>query len=829
MSTHSNNLLLFRLVMSSTTLTRITQKEVRTLAGKEQSIEAFTQEVLDDYKLGRLSREASILGRKEVLSGKAKFGILGDGKELPQIALSKVFENGDFRSGYYRDQTLMLALGNVTVSQLFTQLYAHPNLEEEPHSAGRQMNAHFATRSLNEQGEWNNLMQIKNTAADISSTAAQMPRAVGLALASKKYREIATLHQFTRFSNKGNEVAFVTIGDASTSEGIFWEAMNAAGVLKIPMVVSVWDDGYGISVPIEFQTTKGSISELMNGFKTDEKGEGIDIYTVYAWDYPALLQTYQTAVAKARKTHRPVLIHVKEVTQPQGHSTSGSHERYKSKERLQWEIDKDCLLSLRKWILENGIADEQTLNEIDEEAKVLAKDAQKTAWKQFNAPIQAAIKEVIAVYDRLLPNVTEPQIVTKAKKELTATLNPTRRDVAFQVRKTLSELRFESPEVTQELLQWKNRYQSQNNELYTTYLHSHSEENALAVPVVPPLYSDSSPAVNGFEVLNACFDAMLQRDPRVIAFGEDLGKIGDVNQGFAGLQAKHGIERVFDTGIREASIIGQGIGLAMRGLRPIAEIQYLDYFIYGLQPVADDLATLQYRTYGGQKAPMIIRTRGHRLEGIWHTGSPIGMILNSVRGVYLLTPRNMVQAAGFYNTMLQSDEPAIIIECLNGYRLKEKMPDNVAVFTVPLGVPDILKEGTDLTIVTYGSCCRIAMEAAERLEKAGISCEVIDVQSLLPFDIHHFIVESLKKTNRLLVLDEDVPGGASAYMMQQILETQGGYYYLDSAPASLTAQPNRGAYGSDGDYYCKPNTEDVFEKVYAVMNEAEPNKFPMFF
>ncbi|QQS28640.1 MAG: transketolase [Sphingobacteriales bacterium] len=814
--------------MSSTTLNRISQKEIQSLTGKKLSVEDFTKEVLDDYRLGRLSREASILGRKEVLSGKAKFGILGDGKELPQIAMSKVFEKGDFRSGYYRDQTLMMALGNVTVPQLFAQLYAHPDLEEEPHSAGRQMNAHFATRSLNEQGEWNDLMQIKNTSADISSTAGQMPRAVGLALASKKYREIDTLQEFNKFSDNGNEVVFVTIGDASTSEGIFWEAMNAAGVMKIPMIVSVWDDGYGISVPIEFQTTKGSISELMSGFKTDEKASGFEIYTVFAWDYPSLIKTYQTAVANARKTHTPVLIHVKEVTQPQGHSTSGSHERYKSKERLQWEIDKDCLLGFRNWILDTGLADVQTLDIIDDDAKAEAKEAQRTAWKQFNLPIQNDLKHTLEIFDRLLKVVDQPEILTNAKLALQSELNPTRREVAHHIRKTLAELRFEHPQNIKELRDWNNSFQKNNLQLYTTYLHSHSKLNALLVEEIPPVYSPSSKMVNGFEVLNGCFDAIFDRDPRVLAFGEDLGQIGDVNQGFAGLQSKYGIERVFDTGIREATIIGQGIGLAMRGLRPIAEIQYLDYFIYGLQPIADDLATLHYRTYGGQKAPMIIRTRGHRLEGIWHTGSPIGMILNSVRGVYLLTPRNMVQAAGFYNTMMQSDEPAIIIECLNGYRLKEMMPDNLSTFTVPLGVPDVLKEGKDITLITYGSSCRIALEAANRLEQAGISLEVIDAQTLLPFDIHHKTVSSLKKTNRLIVLDEDVPGGASAYIMQQILETQGGYYYLDSAPVTLTAKANRGAYGSDGDYFCKPNAEDVFETAYAIMNEADPSSYPMF-
>lgn len=814
--------------MASLTLPEITPKDIQSISGKKQTAEEFTREILADYKLGRISREASLLGRKEVLTGKAKFGILGDGKELPQLALSKVFENGDFRSGYYRDQTLMLALGNVTVTQLFTQLYAHPNLKEEPHSAGRQMNAHFATRSLNEKGEWNNLMQIKNTSADISSTAAQMPRAVGLALASKKYRQVAQLQQLNGFSNNGNEITFVTIGDASTSEGHFWEAMNAAGVLQIPMVVSVWDDGYGISVPIEFQTTKGSISELMSGFKTDELGRGIDLYTVYAWNYPELLKTYRQAAETARKTHRPALIHVKEVTQPQGHSTSGSQERYKSKERLQWEAEHDCLLKMRQWIIETGISDAETLDAIDSEAKDIAREAQKKAWAQFMHPIQQSLKELEAIYLQLQQQVAQPQIPEAALQTLKTSLNPTRRDVAANARKTLRLLRHENPQTTLPLKEWTARYQQQNHRAYADHLYSQSAQAIDNIKTNPPVYSQNSPVVNGFEVLNACFDAMLQRDPRVVAFGEDVGKIGDVNQGFAGMQAKHGIERVFDTGIREVTIIGQGIGMAMRGLRPIAEIQYLDYFIYGLQPVSDDLATLQYRTFGGQKAPLIIRTRGHRLEGIWHTGSPIGMLLNSVRGVHLLVPRNMTQAAAMYNTMLLSDEPAIIIECLNGYRLKEKLPDNIADITLALGTPEVLRSGTDITLVTYGSCCRIVMEAAEELQEMGISCEVIDVQTLLPFDVEHQILQSVKKTNRLLVIDEDVPGGASAYILQQILEQQGAYYHLDSAPATLTALPSRCAYGSDADYYCKPGPDDVTEKVYAIMQEAAPKRFPLF-
>ncbi|PSJ75864.1 transketolase [Sphingobacteriales bacterium UPWRP_1] len=814
--------------MASLTLPEITPKDIQSISGKKQTAQEFTREILADYKLGRISREASLLGRKEVLTGKAKFGILGDGKELPQLALSKVFENGDFRSGYYRDQTLMLALGNVTVTQLFTQLYAHPNLKEEPHSAGRQMNAHFATRSLNESGEWNNLMQIKNTSADISSTAAQMPRAVGLALASKKYRQVTQLQHLNGFSDNGNEITFVTIGDASTSEGHFWEAMNAAGVLQIPMVVSVWDDGYGISVPIEFQTTKGSISELMSGFKTDELGRGIDLYNVFAWDYPELLKTYRQAAEKARKTHRPALIHVKEVTQPQGHSTSGSQERYKSKERLQWEAEHDCMLKMRQWMIETGIADAETLDAIDSEAKDIAREAQKKAWAQFMHPIQHSLKELETIYQQLQQQVSQPQIPEAALKALKTALNPTRRDVAASARKTLRLLRHENPQTTRLLKEWTARYQQQNHRAYADHLYSQSEQAVTHIKTNPPVYSQNSPIVNGFEVLNACFDAMLQRDPRVMAFGEDVGKIGDVNQGFAGMQAKHGLERVFDTGIREATIIGQGIGMAMRGLRPIAEIQYLDYFIYGLQPVSDDLATLQYRTFGGQKAPLIIRTRGHRLEGIWHTGSPIGMLLNSVRGVRLLVPRNMTQAAAMYNTMLLSDEPAIIIECLNGYRLKEQLPDNIAEITLALGTPEVLRQGTDITLVTYGSCCRVVMEAAEELQQLGISCEVIDVQTLLPFDVEHHIVQSVKKTNRLLVIDEDVPGGASAYILQQILEQQGAYNYLDSAPATLTALPNRGAYGSDADYYCKPGPDDVIEKVYAIMQEAEPQRFPAF-
>lgn len=779
--------------------------------------------ILADYRLACESREASLLGRKEVFMGKAKFGIFGDGKELAQIAMAKVFRPGDHRAGYYRDQTFMLAIGELTLQQYFAQLYAHPDVEADPASAGRLMNGHFATRMIDERGAFKNLAQIKNSSSDISPTAGQMPRLVGLAYASKLFKNNPGLAAFTELSNQGREIAFGTIGNASTSEGLFFEAINAGGVLQVPMLVSVWDDEYGISVPKEYQTTKGSISKILAGFQRTSTEKGYEIFTVRGWDYTGLLKTYEAAEKVCREEHVPVLLHVTEMTQPQGHSTSGSHERYKTKERLAWETQHDCIRKMREWILENGMATSEELNELEKEAKATAKAAKETAWKIFNQEIQKDQKRL----EQILENATAeyPQL-EEYLLELRKTINPLRMDAMKVARKAIRVLRSDTTTTREELSAWIKEMEVANEDRFSSHLYSQSEWSALHVEGVKPVYSEKSPLVDGREVLQACFQEALSRDPRILAFGEDVGKIGDVNQGFAGLQQKFGEWRVTDTGIRECTIVGQGIGAALRGLRPIAEIQYLDYLLYAIQIMSDDLACLQYRTKGGQKAPLIIRTRGHRLEGVWHAGSPMGMILHAIRGIHVLVPRDMTQAAGFYNTMLQSDDPALIIECLNGYRLKEKLPDNIATFTVPLGIPEILQEGADVTIVTYGSMCRIVMEAVGDLAQVGISCEVIDVQSLLPFDRHHLIVESIKKTNRVLFTDEDVPGGATAFMMQQVLEGQQAYQFLDSAPRTLTAKEHRPAYGSDGDYFSKPNPEDVFDSVYTLMNEVDPERFP---
>lgn len=793
---------------------------------REVSFEQFKQEVLNDFRIACESREASLLGRKEVLTGKAKFGIFGDGKEVAQIAMAKAFKQGDFRSGYYRDQTFIFATGIGTVEQFFAQLYADTDLNADPFSGGRQMNAHFASRSLNKDGSWKDLTKMKNSSADSSPTASQMSRAVGLAYASKLFRNCKELKSFKQFSDSGNEVTFCTIGDASTAEGVFWEAVNAAGVLKIPMAISIWDDGYGISVPQKYQVTKSNLSEILSGFNVNEKGEGIAIYSEHGWDYPSLCEMYAKGIEHTRKTHTPSIFHIKEVTQPQGHSTSGSHERYKSKDRLKWEEEFDCIKKMREWMIQASIATGKELDKIAEDAKSYVKECQKKALANFLSPIKADIQEVLSIYDELITQSQYKPLIESEKEALQKSIDPLRRDIMKSVKKVLRMVGNENTKAQNRLVVWRDAALSKAKEDYNSFLHSRSKQSALNVAVVKPEYASDAKMVNGFEVLNACFDTALKTNPNVFAFGEDVGKIGDVNQAFAGLQEKYGELRVTDTGIRENTIIGQGIGMAMRGLRPIAEIQYLDYLIYGLQPISDDLATLHYRTRGGQKAPLIIRTRGHRLEGIWHTGSPIGMILNAVRGVYLLVPRNMTQAAGFYNTMLQSDDPAIIIECLNGYRLKEKLPKNISKFTIPLGEPDILVEGNHVTLVTYGSCCRIAEEAIQQLNEKGIYVELIDVQTLLPFDIQHKIAESLKKTNRLVVLDEDVPGGASAYMMQQILEKQEGYKYLDSKPVTITAQPHRSPYGSDGDYFSKPNAEDIYEIIYNLMNETDPISFP---
>ncbi len=783
-------------------------------------------EILSDYRLACESREASLLGRKEVFMGKAKFGIFGDGKEVAQIAMAKVFRNGDFRSGYYRDQTFMFAIGELTMQQYFAQLYAHTDVEADPASAGRLMNGHFATRMLDEDGKFKDLSKLKNSSADISPTAGQMPRLVGLAYASKLFRENKDLHSFKNLSNKGKEIAFGTIGNASTSEGMFFEAINAAGVLQVPMLTSVWDDEYGISVPQEYHTTKYSISKALAGMQRTKSEKGFEIMTVKGWDYPELIRTYEKAEKICREEHVPVLIHVTEITQPQGHSTSGSHERYKSKERLEWEAAHDCIVKMRQYILEEGIAEEDALDSIEAEAKKAAKAAKDSAWKAFNGQLKEAENSALTLIDSAIEQSAHKDALKEIRKELATTVNPIRMDSERAVRRTMRVIRGEDIPVKQDLMTWIKREENANHDRYSSHLYSESELSALHVEKIDPEYSEQSKVVDGREVLQACFDAALARDPRVLAFGEDVGKIGDVNQAFAGLQDKYGELRVTDTGIRETTIIGQGIGAALRGLRPIAEIQYLDYLIYAMATLSDDLATLQYRTKGGQKAPLIIRTRGHRLEGVWHAGSPLGMILHSLRGIYVLVPRNMTQAAGFYNTMLQSDDTALIIECLNGYRLKEKVPDNVNSFTVPLGQPEILREGEDVTIVTYGSMCRIVMEAANQLQQAGISCEVIDVQTLLPFDLDHRILESVKKTNRVVFADEDVPGGASAFMMQEVVEGQNAWKYLDSKPITISSKEHRPAYASDGDYYSKPNVETVFDRVYQLMSETDPVKYP---
>lgn len=784
------------------------------------------QEILNDFRLAVESREASVIGRKEVFMGKAKFGIFGDGKELPQIAMAKVFKNGDFRSGYYRDQTFMFAIGQLTIQQYFAQLYAHTSVEADPASGGRLMNGHFATRFLDEKGNWKAQTAMKNSSADISPTAGQMPRLVGLAYASKLYKQNKDLHEFTDFSIKGNEVAFGTIGNASTSEGHFYESINAAGVLQVPMVMAVWDDGYGISVPQEYHTTKGSVSELLSGLQRDKDNKGFEIIKAKGWDYEELKAAFEKAEKVAREEHVPVLVHVVEVTQPQGHSTSGSHERYKSKERLEWEKEHDCLLKFKEYILENELTSEEELNSIEKEAKESAKKARVAAWNAFLQDIKNDQEKAVEIIEALAQESEFNGQIIQIVSELKKTLNPIRLDTYKAVKKILRITRNENTSSRASLVAWLKRSDEENHKRFSSHVMSESDEASLKIDEVKAEFSESSPLVDGREVLQACFDAALSRDPRVIAFGEDVGKIGDVNQAFAGLQAKYGELRVTDTGIREATIIGQGIGAALRGLRPIAEIQYLDYLLYAIQTLSDDLATLQYRTVGGQKAPLIIRTRGHRLEGVWHSGSPIGMILNSIRGINVLVPRNMTQAAGFYNTMLQSDDPALIIECLNGYRLKERIPDNIGEFTVPVGVPEIIREGSDVTVVTYGSMCRIVEQAAEELQELGVSVEIIDVQSLLPFDVHHSIVESLKKTNRVVFADEDVPGGASAYMMQKVLEEQNGYFHLDSQPVTIAAAEHRPAYASDGDYWSKPSVETVFEKIYDLMGEVEPQRFP---
>lgn len=782
------------------------------------SFDSFRNEVLSDYRFARLSREASLLGRREVLGGKAKFGIFGDGKEVAQVAMAKFFQPGDFRSGYYRDQTFMLAAGLTTVRELFAQLYADPDPANEPASSGRQMNAHFATPFLNAQGDWLPLTQLKNVSADSSPTSGQMTRALGLAFASKSFREIPALHSLQDLSNQGNEVCFATIGDASTSEGHFWETINAAGVLQVPLAVFVWDDGYGISVPKKYQTTKGSISEALAGMQADAEKTGLRIYTVKGWDYAACCEVFEEGIRLARQYHTPVLFHVEELTQPQGHSTSGSHERYKSAERLQWEEQWDGIRKMREWILSNGLATESDLHAIEQETAELAKRERTEAWEQFNAPIRRQVEKAAELLEALgNASPAHTSAIQSLASELRANRTPLRRDVMKSLFRALDLVG------QNESAYWTRQYCQEltveNARLYNTHLYNEYGKSALQVPEVKAVVPADAPVLNGFEVLNKFFDQLFARDPRVIAFGEDLGSIGDVNQGFMGLQEKYGAQRIFDTGIRELTIIGQGVGLAMRGLRPIAEMQYLDYLLFGLQPLSDDVSTLHYRSGGKQSCPLIVRTRGHRLEGIWHSGSPMGMIIHALRGMHVCVPRNMTQAAGMYNTLLQGNDPGLVVECLNGYRLKESLPSNLDTFTVPLGVPDIIREGEDITIVSYGSTLRIIQEAAQYLSDSGISCEIIDVQTLLPFDIHHRILDSLKKTNRILFVDEDVPGGAAAYMFAEVMEKQGGYRHLDVAPRTLTAKAHRPGYGSDGDYFSKPNAEEVIAVVKAMMAE----------
>ncbi|KLT65362.1 thiamine pyrophosphate-dependent enzyme [Pedobacter sp. BMA] len=792
----------------------------------ELSFNDFKSIVLNDYKIAYESRQASVLGRREVLTGKAKFGIFGDGKEVPQIAMAKAFKAGDWRSGYYRDQTFAFATGISTIKEFFAQLYANPTEGADPFSGGRQMNCHFATKSVNEDGSWNDLTKIKNCSSDISPTGGQMARLVGLAYASKLYRENKELEYLKHFSVEGNEVAFGTIGNASTSEGVFFEAINAAGVLQIPMAISIWDDAYGISVPARYQTTKEDISEVLKGFQRDEKNAGYEIYKVKGWDYPALCEVYERAIHVCREKHVPVLIHVTELTQPQGHSTSGSHERYKSKDRLTWETEHDCIVKMREWMLESAIATEDEIAAVEKNAKIFVRNAQKEAWNEFLDSIKPEHKQVVDFISAM--TAQQPELA-KIATGLAATADAQRKDVIVAARKAIRlSAKFATPERAA-LLEWYKAQQELNHERYSSKLHTDGNDRPAMIPVVAPAYDDQSKMIDGREILNACFNENFSRDLRLVAFGEDLGNIGDVNQGFAGLQAKFGELRITDTGIREMTIMGQGIGLALRGLKPIAEIQYLDYLIFALNVLSDDLASLAYRTKGIQKAPVIVRTRGHRLEGIWHSGSPIAMLLGSLRGMHLCVPRNMTQAAGMYNTLFRADEPAVVIECLNGYRLKEKLPTNVGEFTVPLGIAEVVEEGTDITVVSYGSTLRVVQEAAEELLLMGISVEIVDPQTLLPFDTTAVCVASLAKTNKLLVVDEDVPGGASAYILQNILETQKGYFHLDGQPRTLSAKAHRPPFGSDGDYFSKPSVDDVIETIYKMMHDANPARFPAIF
>ncbi len=794
-------------------------------ATKGLKFEDFKQIVLNDFKLINESRQTSLLGRKEVLTGKAKFGIFGDGKELAQVAMAKVFQNGDFRSGYYRDQTFMMAIGALSIQNYFAGLYGHTDISHDPMSAGRQMGGHFGTHSLNEDGTFKNLVNQKNSSADISPTAGQMPRLLGLAYASHFYKknEVLQKGKFLNFSNKGNEVAFGTIGDASTSEGLFWETINAAGVLQVPMLMSVWDDGHGISVPKKYQTTKESISEILKGFQRENGGNGFEILKTKGWDYPHLCETYEKAITICREQHVPVLVHVEEVTQPQGHSTSGSHERYKDAARLQFETDFDCVKKMREWILENAIATDSELNKIEEDSKIAVRDAKTAAWSEYLKPIKSEV-EVVSSFFNELANGFYADVINEIKAELNSIKEPIRKDILVAVKKVLRLIKSENSPARTQLTNWLNQSNAENTVRYSSHLYSESIQKISNISPVNAEYHDDK-LVDGRELLRENFDFILNKYPETLIFGEDSGKIGGVNQGLEGLQLKYGEHRVFDTGIREATIMGQAIGLAMRGLRPIAEIQYLDYLLYALQIMSDDLATLQWRTKGMQKSPVIIRTRGHRLEGVWHSGSPMAMIVSACRGINVCVPRNMTQAAGFYNLLLEADEPALVIEPLNGYRLKEKLPSNIGEYKIQLGLPEILNEGSDVTLVTYGSSIRIAQDAIKQLNEHGVSVELIDIQTLLPFDINHSIVDSIKKTNRVVFFDEDVPGGGTAYMMQKVLEEQCGYQYLDSKPITIASKAHRPAYGSDGDYFSKPSADDVFDVIYNLMLEVNPDKF----
>ncbi|HIF48373.1 MAG TPA: transketolase [Cytophagales bacterium] len=797
----------------------------------DKKINISKKEILEDYYLINESRQLSLLGRKEVFMGRAKFGVFGDGKELAQIAMSKVFENGDIRSGYYRDQTFMMAIDQLTPNQFFSQLYSDTDVKKDPHSAGRQMNCHFATRMLNDSGEWKTLTDIKNSTSDISCVAGQMPRLVGLAYASKLYRNNSSLSNKQNFSINGNEVAFGTIGDAGTSEGHFWETMNAAGVLQIPLVMSIWDDGYGISVPSEYHTTRNDLSKVLSGFQRSNKNEkGFELFQVKGWDYVGLIKTYRKAILYARNEHVPCIIHVKDVTQPQGHTTSGSHERYKSKERLKWEGDFCCIKKMKEWIIKNKIADLNELYDIEISAGSNSKKSRNSAWKSYRKDINEDLQDANVVITRVAQNSPKnKKEIISIKNDLNNIIQPLKSDIQKSLKYVQRIIRSENNIAKNYLINLISEKSKKYFDEYSSHLYSQSKYSALNIEEVSPIYSKTPNIVDGREVINKYFDGIFKNNPLVFAVGEDVGLIGGVNQGFAGIQKKYGKLRITDTGVREASIIGQGIGAAMRGLRPIVEIQYLDYVYWAIQTLSDDLSTLQYRTKGGQKAPVIIRTRGHRLEGIWHSGSPMGTLINSLRGIHILTPRNFVEACGMYNTLLDSDEPGLMIEPLNSYRLKENLPTNLDKIRVEFGVPYILKEGNDITIVTYGSMCKIVMETSDQLEKVGISCEIIDVRTLLPFDKNKTIVESVKKTNRILFADEDVSGGASAFMMQNVLERQNGYYYLDSKPLSITSMDHRPAYSTDGDYFSKPNCETIFEKIYKVFNELDSRSYPSLF